>query len=550
MAKTRKKMLDIGSASEQVGLNIVEDSGTRQLLRGGKQVIKGAKTLAVPALATNCPILDDSAISKKALTEYTRCIAEEVRETLTVTAQDMANGYISLSRDIPPVEVGSFEILHYEGAAALAAGQDFELVRNADGTFNKLKWQGWPLGYGERVRIGQEMTVKYNSCRPSAYGPVINYANAYLGKNSSNELLLRRLSDGADLTIPKAGLPSVGNGWGFHYANGNALALTKNGDMTLIYEWTGLAWVKRFEYDVGAINFSVNGVQVNINALLANGWAYFENVESGGGELITPQLTTRGENVEFLAVLGRFRGSENFYLNKALHVVIELDASFNVKKTHVCEFKAPYVESDSDGIGMNNIGLPLSFTMRNGRVTPGSYVQTLVDSGGLEVHHACQGSQIYQVGFLKYTHSFYDFVTFAAPYSYIWPWAEGQSLYIDQIEGDLVVVEHPLLKSDGRLDTFSEVKGRLYGNKNSNPYLQSPEWTTSMSSYYQYLQHWGKYIFITYKGTNGVSYPPAPESNIIGLANIEQNKFLDLSYNGIVLNALKNGYNNFCMLDY
>lgn len=173
MAKVRKKLLDIGPAPDQVGLNVLLDRNGHQLIRGGDQTFGGAKTFAVPPRVENAEFLtNDTAITKRMLLEYTRCVGEVFEEVLTVTDQDLANGYIKLSKDIAPGQADSLEIVYYEGAAALTVGLDFGYVTEGDKPVNKLKWDGYTLGQPGRVVVGQEIHVRYNTCRP---GPESHY---------------------------------------------------------------------------------------------------------------------------------------------------------------------------------------------------------------------------------------------------------------------------------------------------------------------------------------------------------------------------------------
>lgn len=173
MARVRKKLLDIGPSPDQVGLNVLLDRNGHQLIRGGDQTFGGAKTFAVPPRVENAEFLtNDTAITKRMLLEYTRCVGEVFEEVLTVTDQDLANGYIKLSKNIAPGQADSLEIVYYEGAAALTVGLDFGYVTDGDKPVNKLKWDGYTLGQPGRVVVGQEIHVRYNTCRP---GPESHY---------------------------------------------------------------------------------------------------------------------------------------------------------------------------------------------------------------------------------------------------------------------------------------------------------------------------------------------------------------------------------------
>lgn len=173
MARIKKKLLGIGSAPGEIGLNVIVDRNGHQLIRGEDQTFVGAKTFSVPPRVENAQFLtNDTAITKRMLLEYTRCISEVFEEVLTVTDQDLANGYIKLSKNIAPGQADSLEIVYYEGAAALTVGLDFGYVTDGDKPVNKLKWDGYTLGQPGRVVVGQEIHVRYNTCRP---GPESHY---------------------------------------------------------------------------------------------------------------------------------------------------------------------------------------------------------------------------------------------------------------------------------------------------------------------------------------------------------------------------------------
>ena len=115
MAKVGKRMLDIGPAPEQIGLNMVLETAERQLISDKEQVFEGKKTFSTPPLVISTPIANTNVVTKKDLMEYTRCIGNVKVETLTVTEEDIANGYIKLSEDVAPNQTESLEILYYEG---------------------------------------------------------------------------------------------------------------------------------------------------------------------------------------------------------------------------------------------------------------------------------------------------------------------------------------------------------------------------------------------------------------------------------------------------
>lgn len=248
MAKIKKKMLDIGPSKDQVGLNVTQDTETRQLVSlSNPQTIVGEKTFSVPPRSNAYPVMQNDAVSKKALLESTRCATGTITDVITVTAEDIQNGYVSLSKSIAPGKTASLEIIEFEGAAGLALNQDFGIVTNPDGSVNKLQWQGWPLGRPGMMIEGQRMVVRYNTCKKSLYGtPDISnmfmarvedkadpesFINEHLNKNyivtvddSEKHLELIRLSNGETIRIK---LPQI--------TGSSGLGLTCAGGRLLLY---------------------------------------------------------------------------------------------------------------------------------------------------------------------------------------------------------------------------------------------------------------------------------------------------------------------------
>ena len=274
MAKIKKKMLDIGPSKDQVGLNVTQDTETRQLVSlSNPQTIVGEKTFSVPPRSNAYPVMQNDAVSKKALLESTRCATGTITDVITVTAEDIQNGYVSLSKSIAPGKTASLEIIEFEGAAGLALNQDFGIVTNPDGSVNKLQWQGWPLGRPGMMVEGQRMVVRYNTCKKSLYGvPDISsmfmarvedkadpesFINEHLNKNyivtvddSEKHLELIRLSNGETIRIK---LPQI--------TGSSGLGLTCAGGKLLLYstpvpqiEDIGEALRSRYPFVTGAFN--------------------------------------------------------------------------------------------------------------------------------------------------------------------------------------------------------------------------------------------------------------------------------------------------------
>ena len=274
MAKIKKKMLDIGPSKDQVGLNVTQDTETRQLVSlSNPQTIVGEKTFSVPPRSNAYPVMQNDAVSKKALLESTRCATGTITDVITVTAEDIQNGYVSLSKSIAPGKTASLEIIEFEGAAGLALNQDFGVVTNPDGSVNKVQWQGWPLGRPGMMIEGQRMVVRYNTCKKSLYGtPDISnmfmarvedkadpesFINEHLNKNyivtvddSEKHLELIRLSNGETIRIK---LPQI--------TGSSGLGLTCAGGKLLLYstpvpqiEDIGGALCSRYPFVTGAFN--------------------------------------------------------------------------------------------------------------------------------------------------------------------------------------------------------------------------------------------------------------------------------------------------------
>ena len=210
MAKVGERMLDIGPAPEQIGLNMVLETAERQLISDKEQVFEGKKTFSTPPLVISTPIANTNVVTKKDLMEYTRCIGNVKVETLTVTEEDIANGYIKLSEDVAPNQTESLEILYYEGSEGLVNGLDFGVGFDSHGKVNRLVWQGWPLGIPGKVIVGQEIKVSYNYCKPSIRGSDFNPDKAFLLKEVGSNIEARRLSDNKVFTAP---LPSPLPDW-------------------------------------------------------------------------------------------------------------------------------------------------------------------------------------------------------------------------------------------------------------------------------------------------------------------------------------------------
>lgn len=175
MSKVQRKSLEIGPESENIGTNKVRETPERTLLSEAPQNITGAKTAASPVVTLLYPQISTDAVSKKALLDGARCIAEETEEVLTVTAQDVLNGYCRLSKNIAPGQDKSLKIVYFEGAGALSQGQDFASARF--GGESRLVWDGWPMGRPGRVSAGQKIFVRYNTCRE----PIIQTFDPYRG---------------------------------------------------------------------------------------------------------------------------------------------------------------------------------------------------------------------------------------------------------------------------------------------------------------------------------------------------------------------------------
>ena len=161
MAKIGKRLLDLGAAKDKIGTASVElDSTTRHFVNVDRQSFGGKKTFNAPPKTMAAPIAPDDAVPKFGLEQYTRCVANPITETLTLTADDIASGYVLLSKNIAPGQAESLEVLDFPGAVGLALGKDYTAVEPA-----KMVFTGYNLGNPGMLLVGQEITVKYNTCR-------------------------------------------------------------------------------------------------------------------------------------------------------------------------------------------------------------------------------------------------------------------------------------------------------------------------------------------------------------------------------------------------
>jgi hypothetical protein len=200
--KTDKRLLDLGTEAEQIGTNKVIDSPSRFLIdNGGAQTFAGAKTFDTPAHGSIDPVVDNDLVPKVSLLNDTRELGRLFEETLTVGIEDLANGYISLTKAVAPGQEASLKILYYEGASAMTLGLDFTLAVDDVGDLRRLKWQGYPLGIPGCVVLGQEILVRYmyvppeverDSSRadPSEYW--LLYEGTYLNEGTGTQPTLPR----------------------------------------------------------------------------------------------------------------------------------------------------------------------------------------------------------------------------------------------------------------------------------------------------------------------------------------------------------------------
>ena len=150
MAKLNGRMLDID-------LDVVVDANGHQLIRAGAQTFAGVKTFSAPPRSQmSRSEADNAAVTKAMLLNATRCVNELFEETLSVTEEDVANGYVMLSKVIPAGRESSLDVLWLEGAGPMVCGVDF-----GAGT-DRLAWQGYPLGH--RIQAGDVLDVRYMTC--------------------------------------------------------------------------------------------------------------------------------------------------------------------------------------------------------------------------------------------------------------------------------------------------------------------------------------------------------------------------------------------------
>lgn len=149
MSKVKQKLLDID-------LDIVEESNGHQLIREGEQTFGGVKTFnASPHSLMSKAEAENTAVTKAMLKNATRCVNEIFEETLTVTATDIENGYILLSKEIPTGKESSLDA-SIVGAGPLVCGVDYGAETD------RLVLTGYELGLV--VTVGDEIKVRYMIC--------------------------------------------------------------------------------------------------------------------------------------------------------------------------------------------------------------------------------------------------------------------------------------------------------------------------------------------------------------------------------------------------
>jgi hypothetical protein len=165
--KPDKRLLDLGSGDEQIGTNKVIESATRKLLHPDtNETIQGAKTLNVPAHSPIEPSLATDFVPKGGLLNMVRCTGEPCLDMLTITAEDIVNGYATLHQAVAAGQTASFRVVEFEGASALSPGLDFTIAADESGDLTRFKWTGFSLARPGRMIVGQEITVQYNYCVP------------------------------------------------------------------------------------------------------------------------------------------------------------------------------------------------------------------------------------------------------------------------------------------------------------------------------------------------------------------------------------------------
>ena len=150
MSKVKQKLLDID-------LDIVEESNGHQLIREGNQTFAGVKTFNKPAHSQmSKPETENTAVNKVMFKNVTRCINTWFEESLTVTEDDITDGYIMLSKDIPPGKESSLEIVSLEGAGPMAYGVHFGAETD------RLVLTGYEIE--RRISPGDQIMVRYAIC--------------------------------------------------------------------------------------------------------------------------------------------------------------------------------------------------------------------------------------------------------------------------------------------------------------------------------------------------------------------------------------------------
>ena len=151
MSKLKTKMLDID-------LDIVEDSEGRALMRDGEdQSFAGVKTFnAPPHSEMHKPEAENTAVTKAMLKNVTRCMNTLFTEELVVSTEDLANGYIKLSKEIPKDKETSLEITYFDGAGTMINGVDFGVESD------RIILTGYLIE--DNLYVGDKIEVRYMIC--------------------------------------------------------------------------------------------------------------------------------------------------------------------------------------------------------------------------------------------------------------------------------------------------------------------------------------------------------------------------------------------------
>lgn len=148
MSKLPRQMLDID-------LDVVMDYNDHAVMREDHlQTFRGVKTFNEPPQSlVTIPFSYDQAVTKEMLLNATQGMNKYFQQTLVVTEEDISNGYVKLSKEIPAGKETSLEIEYFAGAPLMVNSVDFGAETD------RLVLTGYPIEH--IIEAGDEIDVKY-----------------------------------------------------------------------------------------------------------------------------------------------------------------------------------------------------------------------------------------------------------------------------------------------------------------------------------------------------------------------------------------------------